>query len=347
MTLLRFSGFRFLTLFTVLFLGSFFFPRVSSGISDKGEGYEILIHEGGITEIIEHFKSRKFWGESSHAQDLEVPRIILAVASGRWATESKSIDVGLKKELFYRSIVPMVLLSNELILKERADVEEAGALLEAGAEVNEKQQQRVSDLAERYGVEEENLKDVVVQLMERVDTIPPALALGQAAYESGYGTSRFAREGNALFGQWTYSGQGMKPKEQRASKGNYGVASYKWPFDSVRSYMYNLNTHSAYKPLRDKRASFKKQGKEPRGLELCETLLNYSEKGEEYVSTLKNIITANGLEVVDNAHLRTEPVTLTVGVAPENKEDAEMRIKELRTSGELDRIVKEILGRVE
>jgi hypothetical protein len=75
---------------------------------------------------------------------------------------------------------------------------------------------------------------------------PLLLALGQGAYESGYGTSRFALEGNSFFGQWTYGGKGMQPKEKRAAKGNYGVAAYTWPLDSVRSYMMNLNTHRAY-----------------------------------------------------------------------------------------------------
>lgn len=345
MTIFTFKNFRFLSLVTVFLVSSLVLPRVSPCISNKGEGYEILVHAGEITETIDFFKSKNFWGESTHSQDLDVPRIIIAVASGRWATEAKNIEVGLKKELFYRSIVPMVLLSNELILQERTEVEKVEALLTSGGEVNEKIQERVLTLAKRYGVEEEeDMKGMVVDLLERVDTIPPALALGQAAYESGYGTSRFAREGNALFGQWTYSGQGMKPKEHRASKGNYGVASYKWPFDSVRSYMYNLNTHSAYEPLREKRALLKKQGKEPTGLELAETLLNYSEKGEEYVATLKNIITVNELAVADKAYLRDEPVTLTVGVLPEKKGDAEVTLQELQDSGELDRIVQEIVG---
>lgn len=85
--ILRFRSFRFLMLFTILLFGSLFLPRLSPGMSDKGEGYEIIVHEGEITETVEYFKSRNFWGESSRAQDFEVPRILLAVTSGRWATE--------------------------------------------------------------------------------------------------------------------------------------------------------------------------------------------------------------------------------------------------------------------
>ena len=198
--------------------------------------------------------------------------------------------------------------------------------------------------AEEYGVEVmEDSRAQVTLLLERVDIIPPSLALGQTAYESGYGTSRFAVEGNALFGQWTYSGKGMKPKEHRASKGNYGVAAYKWPFDSVRSYMKNLNTHSAYQGLRDKRAELRRQSKEVSGLALVETLGSYSEKGMTYVKTLKSIITANDLEVADKTYLRDEPVTLIVGIdKSEEVEKNENKIEELRASGELDRIIKEM-----
>ena len=78
-------------------------------------------------------------------------------------------------------------------------------------------------------------------LLYRVDAIPAGLALGQAAYESGYGTSRFATEGNSLFGQWTYKGDGLKPKEQRTStKGDHRIKAFEWPFDSVRGYFINL-----------------------------------------------------------------------------------------------------------
>ena len=176
-----------------------------------------------------------------------------------------------------------------------------------------------------------------------MDAIPPSLALGQTAYESGYGTSRFAVEGNALFGQWTYSGGGMKPKEHRASKGDYGVAAYDWPFDSVRSYMQNLNTHSAYQKLRDKRLSLRNQEKEVTGVALAETLDKYSERGMEYVNTLKSIIRVNGLGITDKAFLRDENITLIVGVGHTDKvAKGDAKIEELRASGELDRIIKKM-----
>ena len=135
----------------------------------------------------------------------------------------------------------------------------------------------------------------------------------------------------------------MKPKEHRASKGNYGVAAYRWPFDSVRSYMQNLNTHNAYQGLRDKRAELRKQGKDVTGMALTETLGSYSERGMAYVKTLQSIIRVNNLAVADKAHLRDEPITLIVGVNKKEKvKEAEAKIEAARSSGKLDKILKEM-----
>jgi Bax protein len=308
----------------------------------KSSSYEIMVHAGEVEKTVEYFKSKEFWGKSSRDKDLDVPRIILAVTSKRWQKESQKIPVAVKKELFYRAIVPMVLLANELIMEDRKELVAISETLNKGKTLNAERQSQLQALALKYGLQDvAPLKKQVTALLERVDVIPPSLALGQTAYESGYGTSRFAVEGNALFGQWTFSGDGMKPKEHRASKGNYGVAAYDWPFDSVRSYMQNLNTHSAYQKLRDKRLSLRKQGKDVTGVALAETLDKYSERGMEYVKTLKSIINVNGLAITDKAYLRDEPTTLIVGVGDVDKvEETETKIEELRASGELDRIIK-------
>ena len=300
------------------------------------------VHAGVIDDTVKYFQSVKFWGEAKHDKDLDVPRIILVTASKRWREESQKVPVEIKKELFYRTLVPMILYANELILKERLELEAFNETINKGKTLSTGELARLQSIAEKYRFDElNNPGKQITQLLERVDIIPASLALGQTAYESGYGTSRFAVEGNALFGQWTYSGDGMKPLQHRASKGNYSVAAYKWPFDSVRSYMHNLNTHNAYQGLRDKRAALRKQSKKPTGLSLAETLTSYSEKGGEYIKTLKAIITVNNLEVADNAYLRDEPVTLVVGVDSVQKiESTKFEIERLRASGELDRIIK-------
>ena len=319
-------------------------PGMAVSSPSKDNDYEVHVHKGEVSEIIDYFKSRKFWGAERHNKDLDVPRIIMAVTSNRWETESQNIEVEVKKELFYRAIVPMILLSNELILKERAEIEVVNQQRKAEDEIDPKQRTRLNALVKKYGLEETtDPYKLIAELLERIDIIPASLALGQAAYESGYGTSRFAQEGNALFGQWTYSGNGMKPKEHRASKGNYGVASYRWPFESVRSYMLNLNTHNEYQAFRKNRATLRAQGKQPTGLELTENLDGYSERGMEYVKTLNGIITVNNLAMLDQAYLRDGPVTLAVGVTNEQEiAEVESKIEELRASGEFDRIVREM-----
>ncbi len=308
----------------------------------KSSTYEIKVLGGEIEKTIEYFKSKNFWGPESHDKDLEVPRTILTVTSKRWQKESQKVTVAVKKELFYRAIAPLVLLANELILEERQKLVAFNETLSKGKTLSTEKQDWLQSIAQQYGLQDvASLKEQVNSLLERVDAIPPSLALGQAAYESGYGTSRFAVEGNALFGQWTFKGDGMKPKEHRASKGNYGVAAYDWPFDSVRSYMQNLNTHSAYQKLRDKRSSLRKLKKDVTGLALVETLDKYSERGMEYVKTLASIINVNGLAVTDRASLIDEPTTLIVGVGDIGKiNETETKIGELRASGELDRIIK-------
>lgn len=310
-------------------------------VNAEGEKYTIHVHTGEVNQTIEYFKSKDFWGDAQRGEDLDVPPVIIAVTTQKWDKEAQKVDVRTKKELFYRAIVPMVLYSNELIKEERQQLLTLADKQKETGGLDAQQKALLEKMVEKYKVSAAEIPKQLEELLEKVDTVPPSLALGQTAYESGYGTSRFAVEGNALFGQWTFGGKGMKPKEHRASKGDYGVAAFKWPFDSVRSYMNNLNSHTAYKELRKRRAEIRKKGREPNGTELAETLLSYSEKGEEYVKTLKSIIKVNGLAVADKAYLRKEPVTFIVGVKGEGSvEETENKIKELRESGELEKIIK-------
>jgi uncharacterized FlgJ-related protein len=334
--------FTFVALLFAVTLMSIFVSNPIAAKTQAPDTYEIYVHAGKVEDSIEFFKSRDFWGPESHEKDLDVPRIILVVASKRWEEESKKIPVQDKKEIFYRAIIPMILYANDLISRDRKALEMLLVTINEKKSFNQDQAAFLKKISEKYAMEEATDTAIHIQkLLNRVDVVPASLALGQAAYESGYGTSRFAVEGNALFGQWTYGGDGMKPKEHRSEKGNYGVAAYKWPFDSVRSYMHNLNTHSAYKELRDMRVKLRQKGVKPTGLDLAETLVKYSEKGKEYVETLKSIITVNGLSIVDNAYLREEPVTLLVGVAGEKKiGETESQIEQLRKSGELDRVIQ-------
>ena len=142
-----------------------------------------------------------------------------------------------------------------------------------------------------------------------MDEIPVSLALAQAAKETGWGTSRFAQEGNALFGQWTWSGEGLKPKDAEENKG-HKVMKFNVLQASVRAYQRNLNTHSSYKNFRKARAMLRDNGKPLDSLILSSYLDQYAETGEKYVEVLQKIIKQNNLKDFDDAKLLPSSIEL-------------------------------------
>ena len=142
-----------------------------------------------------------------------------------------------------------------------------------------------------------------------MDEVPVSLALAQAAKETGWGTSRFALEGNALFGQWTWSGEGLKPKDAEKNEG-HKVMKFNVLQASVRAYQRNINTHSTYKEFRKERAKLRDSNKPLDSLILSEFLNNYAETGEKYVEVLQKIIKQNNLKDFDDAKLLPSSVDL-------------------------------------
>ena len=142
-----------------------------------------------------------------------------------------------------------------------------------------------------------------------MDEIPVSLAIAQAAKETSWGTSRFALEGNALFGQWTWSGEGLNPKESEKNEG-HKVMKFNVLQASVRAYQRNLNTHSSYKEFRHARAKLRDQGKDLDSLILSEYLDEYAETGEKYVEVLQKIIEQNNLKDFDDAKLLPSSIEL-------------------------------------
>lgn len=307
---------------------------------------------GSVDASIEFWKNANFWGKEDRAKDLLVPRAVTAVITKSWKQEADQIPVEVKKELFYRALIPLILYANELILRDRKKLEAFIKYQKKGKTFNERERLWLHKLAIEYKLvnsdsnstlDPAEIPSLMDKLLVRVDIIPPSLALGQGAYESGYGTSRFTLLGNALFGQWTYGGKGIKPKQQRKEKGDYRIAAYDWPFDSVRTYMRNLNTHRTYSELRHKRAELRKRGKTLTGLALANTLTKYSEKGKTYVDTLKGIIRTNGLDIADNARLRDEPLVFIVNVETEDQvKEIRDEIEKMRISGELTETIREM-----
>ena len=140
-----------------------------------------------------------------------------------------------------------------------------------------------------YKVKKGDLKELLV----RMDIIPTSIALAQAAKESGWGASRFALEGNAIFGQWT-CGQGIAPLDRESNK-NHKILKFPILRASVKAYQNNLNTHKSYSKFRQKRSSLRDKNKKIKGLELTETLNNYAQTGSEYTKKLNQIIKQNRL----------------------------------------------------
>ena len=254
----------------------------------------------------------------------EIPRVYLADVPDTWHERStKELSVADKKRLFFRLIAPVVLRINEIILEDRGRAKELTERLAEGQSVRPEDQAWLTELAAKYKVLESPSKrldgDAFAELLMRVDIVPPSLSLAQAASESGWGTSRFAAEGNSLFGQWTW-GKGLKPTEQRTSKlGDYRVAAFDSTAQAAYSYALNLNTARAYRDLRVKRADLRRQNLRISGTVLAETLVNYSERGQAYVDDLKALIRENRLDDADDASLRHMTVIHIVPAGPEPK----------------------------
>tara|TARA_B100000497_G_scaffold127337_1_gene168778 strand:- start:1916 stop:3406 length:1491 start_codon:yes stop_codon:yes gene_type:complete len=192
----------------------------------------------------------------------------------------------LKKETFIKIVLPLVVAENERILADRKKLK--GILKKRKTSDLEKQWLRQKLL--EYKVKKGNMDELV----RRIDIIPTSIALAQAAKESGWGTSRFALEGNALFGQWTWSDNGIAPLNRENDK-NHKILKFPILRASVKAYQNNLNTHKSYYNFRNKRLNMREKNKDITGLELTETLKSYAQTGSEYIKILNQIIRQNRL----------------------------------------------------
>tara|TARA_B100000686_G_scaffold257203_1_gene269205 strand:+ start:1315 stop:2523 length:1209 start_codon:yes stop_codon:yes gene_type:complete len=209
----------------------------------------------------------------------------------------------LKRELFIKIILPLILDENSKITNDR---EKLFKILNknfntAGERVWLKRRFK------EYKIDDQDLS----KLKMRMDIIPVSIALAQAANESGWGTSRFALEGNALFGQWTWSKKGISPKNKDPNK-THKILQFQILKASVRAYKNNLNTHKAYQEFREERAKIRENNETIDGLKLTKYLKNYAQIGEKYVAILEDIINKNSLTDFDSANLL--PTKLKKGV---------------------------------
>ena len=213
-------------------------------------------------------------------------------------------EINNKKSVFTAILLPIVLRGNELVQEERR-------MMKLAFSTNNIYQ--IEYFSKKYNVENSkkiNFSDlnrsqlniINMELLKKINTIPTSMILAQSIVESGWGTSRFAQEGNALFGQWTWkNNDGIKPKGNLSA--NFSVKNFKSLLDSVNSYILNINTHPAYKELRNFRMSQYDMGKNITGGDMANFLQKYAEIGYEYVVKIKDMIKTNKLSKFDNSKL--------------------------------------------
>ena len=288
-------------------------PRTREVVVNLAQGATATLKEGAALATVQIDRAvggshalRTLFAELGYGLDevregAPVPRVIL----NRMPADIHEIDSPeARKHLFVKAILPIVLEANQAILKDRARLDELYEKDAAGKEFTQRERDWLLRLADRYELDEANL----VELRRRVDTVPPSLAIAQAALESGWGTSRLAQAGHSLFGQ----------KVQRPEPGalaRVGFVSIKSDGDdlvmrtfddlssTVTAYVQNLNTHAAYREFRAQRAVLRAHGKPLDGWQLAGAIKRYSERGRDYIKDVRGLIKANDLGALDDARL--------------------------------------------
>jgi Bax protein len=235
-------------------------------------------------------------------KDVREKKLVKPVALSLLPGEIKMIENTKKrKEFFIQIVLPLIIKENDNIKLDRKTLFNIiNKSNNTASEIN-----WLENKYKQYGVKSKDLSTLKI----RMDEIPVSLAIAQAAKETGWGTSRFAQEGNALFGQWTWSGEGLKPKDAEEGKG-HKVMKFNVLQASVRAYQRNLNTHSTYKEFRKVRAEFRDLNKPLDSIQLSKYLNNYAETGNQYVEVLQKIIKQNKLQDFDDAKLLPSSIDL-------------------------------------
>ena len=234
--------------------------------------------------------------------DVRKTKLVKPVKLSLLPNEIKMIESTKKrKNLFIQIILPLIIEENNRIKLNRKKL---FSILNKNHNSNA-EKKWLNEKFKQYGVLNKDLSTLKV----RMDTVPVSLAIAQAAKETGWGTSRFALEGNALFGQWTWSGEGIKPADADHNA-THKVMKFKILKSSIRAYQRNLNTHSGYKEFRMARAALRDNRRNLDGLILATYLNKYAETGTEYVKIIKQIIKQNNLTDFDKVKLLPSSIQL-------------------------------------
>ena len=278
-------------------------PAAPASVASPSEGRPAPT----IATVMARFDSLDYDLAAVRSTATPVPRVYLDTLPDDLAAIS-STDA--KKRLFVQAVLPIILRINEEIVASRWRLKRLEEKIMWPGTVTPADREWLVATAERYGT----VPFDIPSLLSRMDAVPPSLALAQGAEESGWGTSRFAQEGNALFGLYTYdSVSGMVP-ERRDADSRHRVRSYITLLEAVGAYVHNLNTHPAYEDFRDRRASLRRADRPLGGHDLAGQLQSYSERREAYVETIRQLIRQNRLGDFDRAWLNNRQWTAVVGL---------------------------------
>ncbi len=260
--------------------------------------YDILEENNSEINLVRYTTSEidsLFKEVNYNLKDVRDTKLVKPIDIGLLPNEIKNIrNTKKRKDMFIKIVLPLIVKENNKI---RVDRKRLFRILNKNSNTDI-EKKWLEKKFKQYGVRKNDLSTLKV----RMDEIPVSLAISQAAKETGWGTSRFALKGNALFGQWTWSGEGLKPKNADEGK-EHKVMKFHSLQLSVRAYLRNLNTHSTYKNLRKARTKLRNQNKPLDSLVLSKHLDKYAETGSKYIEVLQQIIEQNNLKDFDEARL--------------------------------------------
>lgn len=286
-------------------LGTRFQDTLSDGYFPLAGPGTSLLERHGINVLAVHARTAaeldQLFSDLDYRWPLDGDAAIPAVEVSALPLDLDRLEVAKKKSIFFRTLLPLVAMENRIVREQRAVITAAfasGPIDHAG-----KTNATLRNIAKQYRVKGNlDAPEVRETLLRRVDIVPPGLVLAQAANESGWGTSRFARNANNLFGVWTYKRRaGLKPSD-RAAGANHAVRAYPSLRRAVRSYLFNINVGHAYQELRRIRETLRHDGHPLDPHELAAGLSRYSSRGEAYVAEIRRLIRINKLNGM--THLR-------------------------------------------
>ena len=274
--------------------------RKTAGTMATVKPQEVTVASASAQKLFSDFRRIGYRLEDLRKGAGAVPRVFV---------KTMPKDIGLvrsiprRKAVFIKTMLPLILSINEKLRVTRVRVQDLAASLAEGAELSPEDRDWLAAQYDRFDVAPGAL-DV---LLRRIDVIPPSLAMAQGAEESGWGSSRFALEGRALFGQRTFKDRPGIVPHKRGEGENFKVRAFDQLLDGVRSYVHNLNTDPAYTEFRELRARLRSEAGGVHGidsLKLVEALRSYSQRGQDYIKTIKAIIRFNKLRALDDDRLK-------------------------------------------